>query len=255
MTAHALLHELYESATPRAERFRYGLLALDVLLFIYLITISFTPEARFIPYADATFALIFLTDFLARFSLKRFSLRYLLSLDGIIDIVILLSFALTYFGSHLTFLRALRFIRLLRGNAIRKQLCTHSRFFNDNEEIIIATSHLALFIFIMTSLVFETQHRNNDSINDFIDALYFTVTTLTTTGFGDVTLKGDSGKLLAVCIMIFGVSLFIRLIQAMFRAHKVRHHCPNCGLEYHDRDAVHCKACGIVLNIRDEGTI
>ena len=52
-------------------------------------------------------------------------------------------------------------------------------------------------------------------------ALYFTVTTLTTTGFGDITLRGDIGRLLAVVIMVLGVVLFLKLLQAVFRPAKV----------------------------------
>ena len=53
--------------------------------------------------------------------------------------------------------------------------------------------------------------------------------------------------------MLTGVTLFIRLAQTLFRPHKVRFPCDNCGLQNHDPDAVHCKACGIVLCIPDEG--
>jgi voltage-gated potassium channel len=53
--------------------------------------------------------------------------------------------------------------------------------------------------------------------------------------------------------MIVGVSLFVRLAQAVVRPHKVTFPCPCCGLQRHDTDAVHCKACGEVLNIPDEG--
>jgi voltage-gated potassium channel len=49
------------------------------------------------------------------------------------------------------------------------------------------------------------------------------------------------------------VTLFLRLAQALFRPHKVRFTCPACGLSRHDQDAVHCKACGRLLNIPDEG--
>jgi voltage-gated potassium channel len=41
-----------------------------------------------------------------------------------------------------------------------------------------------------------TEHRN------WADALYFTVTALTTTGFGDITLPGTSGRLISVIIML-----------------------------------------------------
>jgi voltage-gated potassium channel len=53
--------------------------------------------------------------------------------------------------------------------------------------------------------------------------------------------------------MIFGVTLFLRLLQALVRPHKVRYACPTCGLQRHEVDAVHCKACGTLLNIPDEG--
>ena len=37
------------------------------------------------------------------------------------------------------------------------------------------------------------------------------------------------------------------------RPHKVRYACPACGLQRHDVDAVHCKACGTLLNIPMKG--
>ncbi len=83
--------------------------------------------------------------------------------------------------------------------------------------------------------------------------MYFTVTTLTTTGFGDITLHGTHGRLLAVLIMIIGVSLFLRLAQTAFRPQKVHYDCPECGLSRHDADAVHCKHCGETLKIPTEG--
>src|SRR3954451_13700447 len=85
------------------------------------------------------------------------------------------------------------------------------------------------------------------------DALYFTVTALTTTGFGDITLPGTTGRLITVVIMIFGVTLFFNLARALLSPSKVRFPCPTCGLQRHESDAVHCKACGGVLNIPDEG--
>ena len=60
----------------------------------------------------------------------------------------------------------------------------------------------------------------NEKITNYVDALYFTVTTLSTTGFGDITLVGNSGKLLSVAIMIFGISLFLRLVQVVLRPPK-----------------------------------
>lgn len=36
--------------------------------------------------------------------------------------------------------------------------------------------------------------------------------------------------------MVFGVSLFLRLIQTMFRPNKMRYTCQHCGLFLHEAD-------------------
>jgi voltage-gated potassium channel Kch len=80
--------------------------------------------------------------------------------------------------------------------------------------------HLSVFIFIMTGIVYETQHAINPQINNYADALYFTVTALTTTGFGDITLAGTIGRLISVVIMVLGVTLFLNLARALLQPSK-----------------------------------
>ena len=99
----------------------------------------------------------------------------------------------------------------------------------------------------MTAVVYESQHRHNPAIGNYLDALYFTVATLTTTGFGDITLIGTSGRLLAIVMMIVGVSLFVRMVQVLFQPRRMHHSCPRCGFSEHENDAVHCKRCGALL--------
>ena len=90
-------------------------------------------------------------------------------------------------------------------------------------------------------------------MSGYIDALYFTVATLTTTGFGDITMETTGGKLLSVVIMVVGVSLFLQLLRAIFQPSKVKYTCPECGLNRHEPDAVHCKHCGTTIKIETEG--
>ncbi|MFO1059921.1 MAG: ion channel [Dongiaceae bacterium] len=97
---------------------------------------------------------------------------------------------------------------------------------------------LAIFVFVVTAVVFVVEHGRNPTINNYFDTLYFTVTTLTTTGFGDITMTDTPGRILAVVIMVCGVSLFLRLIQTIFRPPKVSFPCPDCGLRRHEPDAV-----------------
>ena len=146
-----------------------------------------------------------------------------------------------------------RALRLLRSYHLLRDLRANSEWFRLHEDVIQRSVNLAVFIFVVTSAVYVSQHHINPQISSYVDALYFTITTLTTTGFGDITLQGYGGRLLAVLIMVVGVGLFLRLLQALFRPNKVRYECVDCGLVLHDADAVHCKHCGRVLHIETEG--
>ncbi len=113
----------------------------------------------------------------------------------------------------------------------------------------------ALLVFIVAVHWFEREalKDNHDGHVSFSDVIYFTMVSITTTGYGDILLPGRWGRVLSIITMVAGITLFVRLAQALFRPHKVRFRCPRCGLGVHDPDAVHCKACGHVLNIPDPG--
>lgn len=52
----------------------------------------------------------------------------------------------------------------------------------------------------------------------FVDALYFSVTTLTTVGFGNPAPTSDLGKLFTVFFVISGVGMFLAVINAVGKA-------------------------------------
>jgi voltage-gated potassium channel len=172
----------------------------------------------------------------------------------ITDVLVILSLLLApLVTQNLAFLRVLRTLRLLHSYHVLRDLRRDTPFFRRNEEVIVSSVNLGVFIFLVTALVFVLQFGDNPDIDGYIDALYFTVATLTTTGFGDIILTGNLGRLLAVFIMVVGVALFLRLAQTIFRPQKLSHPCPECGLSRHEPDAVHCKHCGHVLKIETEG--
>lgn len=252
-TLRHLLYELYYRRTRRAETFRYALLAFDVLVVVFVVTASFFRGAEWILIVDPILGTVILLDFAARISIVRRPLRELLHPVGIADMIVLVSLLAPAFFGNFAFLRVLRVLRVFRSYQTVSRLQRDLPFFKRNQDLIFAILNLVVFLLVMTALVFESQIGRNDQIRNYADALYFTVTTLTTTGFGDITLPGTGGRLLAVLIMIIGVSLFIRLAQTVFRPSKVHFECPKCGLSRHDADAVHCKHCGETINIPNEG--
>lgn len=249
-----LTRELYEGESDRAYLFRYGLLVFDVTTILFVIGSSFLDRTPALTAIDVVIGLVVAADFCARVAISETRWRDLTRLSTWADIAALISFLGPVIGEGAGFLRVLRTLRLLRTYQVAERLKIDSPFFARNEEVIFALINLFVFVFVMTGIVYATQHWTNPQIRNYVDALYFTVTSLTTTGFGDITLPGTTGRLISVVIMIFGVTLFLRLAQVLFRPHKVRFPCPSCALQRHDQDAVHCKACGMLLNIPDEGS-
>jgi voltage-gated potassium channel len=246
---------LYTGSSKTATRFRYGLIAFDILTIAFFVATAPDFPTAFILTADFIIGLVILADFLARLWIAPSKLRMLRQLYTLADILVILTLLLAPFiTTTFAFLRVLRALRLLHSYHVLRDLRRETAFFRRNEDVVVACVNLGVFIFVTTALVFTLEHRQNPDIVTYLDALYFTVATLTTTGFGDITLKDEFGRLLAVVIMVVGVALFLRLAQTIFQPRKIRYSCPDCGLTRHDPDAVHCKHCGRTIKIETEGS-
>jgi len=245
------LRQLYEGDTFGCIKFRYALLALDIVTVLFIIATSFLPRNKAIESLDVVFGVLILADFAARMIISRQPLHDLARLSTWTDIVVIISFLAPLAGEAGGFLRAFRVAaaaRLSDGGAPPggQRLLPPQRGGR-------VCGRQSRRLHLREGVVYETQKSHNTQITNYADALYFTVTALTTTGFGDITLPGTVGRLITVVIMIFGVTLFLNLAKALLAPSKVRFPCPVCGLQRHDVDAVHCKACGTILNIPDEG--
>lgn len=246
---------LYTGRSRRATRFRYGLLAFDAVSILFFVVTAALPLSPGLFIVDSVLGLVILADLLARLWIEPAKLRFLRRVHVLGDLIVLLSLLLAPFmGQTLAALRVLRALRILHSYEVLRDLRRDNRFFRLHEDAIIAAVNLFVFIVLMTSLVFYLRAGDEPGLDSYIDALYFTVATLTTTGFGDIVMVSPLGKLLSVMIMVVGVALFIRLARAIFSPAKIKYKCPECGLNRHDLDAIHCKHCGHDLKIETEGS-
>jgi voltage-gated potassium channel len=252
-TYQARLRDLYFGDSARAATFRYCLLVFDILTIAFFILASFVAVPVWFLVIDFAIAVVLIVDLAARFWIAKRKLRFLIQPITFADVVVIGTLLAPALIENFAFLRIMRALRLVRSYHVMRDLRERYAFVKRNEDIIESVLNLVVFVFVVTALVFIFQVRTNPNIQNYVDALYFTITTLTTTGFGDITLQGESGHLLAVVIMVLGVALFLRLVQTIFRPQKVRYDCPDCGLNRHDPDAIHCKHCGRVLHIETEG--
>ncbi|KAA2235281.1 potassium channel family protein [Salinarimonas soli] len=249
------LRHLYHDEGTIPRRFRYALVAFDIVVIADFLVIAAHPGRFETRLLDIVLGVLIIIEFAARLYAEEGRWRYLRSTATIADVLVIVSLFLPAFFDNLGFLRVARALRVLRSYRLAADLRQDLPWFKANEDVVFRSANLVVFIFVVTSVVFVTQNDVNPAIRNYLDALYFTITTLTTTGFGDITLVGPGGRLLAVVVMIVGVSLFLRLLQAIFRPTKVRYECEDCGLFMHDIDAVHCKHCGNMLRIRNDGEV
>lgn len=251
---HHALRLLYSGRSRRAVRFRYALVAFDLATIVYFVTtVSLSHEPALV-IMNLVLGILIALDFAARLWVAENRRQMLLRVYTLADIVVIASlFLAPLLEENLALLRVLRGLRLIHSYHLLRDLRRDVRFFRVHEDAILAGVNLFVFVFVTTSLVYVLRFQDEASVANYVDALYFTVATLTTTGYGDITLGSTLGKILSVFIMIFGVALFVRLAQTIFRPAKVKYECTSCGLSRHEPDAVHCKHCGELLQIDTEG--
>ncbi|MEQ9329302.1 MAG: ion channel [Rhodospirillales bacterium] len=245
---------LYTGHSRRAVIFRYGLIGFDAVTILYFIATSALPATAVTSALNIALGVLIMIDNCARIWIAENRRRELVRIYTLADLVVVASlFLAPFFTESLGFLRVLRGLRLIHAYHLLRDLRRESLFFRQHEDAILAAVNLFVFIFVTTSLVFVLAFEEQDGLAGYIDALYFTVATLTTTGFGDITMTTPGGKLLAVFIMVVGVALFVQLARAIFQPSKVRYQCEECGLSRHEPDAIHCKHCGEAIRIETEG--
>lgn len=246
------LRILYHSQAPFALRFQATVLVVDLAIIAFFIASPLLRDREYFLWIDYSIAALVFVELLARGLASSDILRWLRQPAVIIDIFILITLLAPTWLFNLGFLRILRLWTLSKSTIVWRPLI--KRRLGAYQETIQAVINLLVFIFVVTGFVYTAFVSEETGIVGYVDALYFTVTAMTTTGFGDITLPGTFGKLVSIAVMLMGISLFVRLAQLIFRPAKVHFPCPQCGLSKHEPDAVHCKACGHILNIPDEGS-
>jgi voltage-gated potassium channel len=245
--------EFFYGSSELGTRGRYIMLALDIGIVAYFLATTFVAFHPWIGVVDRIIGVLLIVELAGRVIADSDRIGLLSKPLALLDIAIIITLFIPGEFSSFAFMRVVRAMRVLRSYTVTRSLKRLIPAFHRNEDVVFSALNLLVFIFVISAFVFVIQVEDNPDIGNYVDALYFTITTLTTTGFGDVILVGTQGKVLSIIIMIVGVALFVRLVQTIFRPNKVRYECPQCGLIRHDIDAVHCKHCGRELHIRTEG--
>jgi voltage-gated potassium channel len=196
---------------------------------------------------------IFVIEYFLRIWSAPSKVKQLFNIYSIIDLIAIIP--ILFAGDSYQILRVFRALRFLR---LMRFLRGHHFFFHKlkiTHIIIIRIVYIALsIIFVSAGMIFYAEHNIPEShIKTFYDAVYFSIVTLTTVGYGDITPVSGYGRFITILIIISGI-IFIPwqvrdLIRQLVSPREKREFlCKSCGLRIHDEDARYCKSCGTVLN-------
>ena len=89
------------------------------------------------------------------------------------------------------------------------------KFYVDHKFRVIASA--AVFILLLGMVVFHYVEGWS-----YLDALYYSLITLTTVGYGDFTPQTGLGKVLSMVYIIFGIGIILAFIDAVMNRAKKR---------------------------------
>lgn len=251
---------------------RFGRLFDVILLWAILISIttvileSLNPlrmqYGHFFIRIEWFFTILFTIEYITRIFVSPKPFKYIFSFLGIVDF---LSIIPTYIGLLLTgthYLIVIRAIRLLRVFRILKL----NYFTNQGEIIILALKSsfrkISVFLFAILNIVviigtvmyvIEGEANGFDSIPR---SIYWTIVTITTVGYGDISPQTPLGQFISSIIMIIGYSLIAvptgivsSEITKMNYKKKYPLKCKNCGNEIGSPSDSFCANCGEKINL------
>ena len=142
----------------------------------------------------------------------RARLRYMVSLFGIIDLLSFLPGIITLVTplseGQLGVFRVIRALRVLKMSRYMSGLHTIGRVATKRRgEILAAFLVLALLTLVASDLMYEAEHEAQpDKFDSVFSGLYWAVTTVTSTGYGDLSPITPLGRFIGICVMVLSVA-------------------------------------------------
>ncbi|WP_117880627.1 ion transporter [Aureibaculum luteum] len=261
----ATLHEvIYGTHTPAGPLF--DVLLLVLILYSVIIVLLESVKAyndayhNFFNISEWVVTILFTIEYILRVICVKKPQKYIFSFYGIIDLLSTMPKYLSFFFWGSQYFAALRALRLLRVFRILKLV----RFLGESDNLIkaISASKAKIFVFVFSVLVISVilgtvmylVEGAAHGFNSIPHSIYWTIVTLTTVGYGDISPETPLGQFIATIIMIIGYGIIAvptGIVSAEYTmANKKNNHhddgraCASCGAEIHRNDAEYCRKCG-----------
>jgi len=206
------------------------------------------------------FTALFTVEYLTRIYCATDRKAYIFSFYGIVDLLAILPSYLALIFTGATYLMVIRLLRVLRVFRVLKLV----RYLSDanllmrslwqaRRRILVFYASVLVLCIIFGSIMFLVEGPKH-GFTSIPTSIYWTIVTITTVGFGDITPHTALGQTIASMTMLIGYSIIAvptGIVTAEL-AHelgkeKTLARCANCGRAGHDADSEFCKHCGYRL--------
>lgn len=132
-------------------------------------------------------------------------LKYILSLKAMIDLLAILPFF-----HQLRLLRIFILFRVFKLFRYAKSIQTFTSIITAKKFEFLTLFIFASIIIFMSSVVIYVMEANNpeSSINTLFGAVYWSIVTISTVGYGDITPVSQEGQIVAMFVIVAGIGVF-----------------------------------------------
>lgn len=185
---------------------------------------------------------------------------YIFSFYGLVDLLAILPSYLALIHAGASTLLVIRLLRVLRIFRILKlihfmrdaNLLVRS-LWQSRRKIMVFYAGMLVICIIFGAIMYLVEGPTH-GFTSIPKSIYWTIVTITTVGFGDITPETPLGQGIASLTMLIGYSIIAvptgivtaELASEIGRERTLRR-CDNCSRAGHDVDAEYCKFCGYKL--------
>lgn len=247
----------------------FDLILLGIILLSVIIVMLETVKGFDIKYHQQLIVLewiitvFFTLEYFLRILSINKPIKYIFSFYGIIDLIAILPMYLSFILAGASVLTVVRAIKLLRLFKILKHPKFSSQSIHLKEALIASRGKILIFIYFMLissiiigSVMYIVEGKEG-GFTSIPTSIYWTIVTLTTVGYGDISPITPLGQFIASIVMIMGygvIAVPTGIVTAEF-ATTIRRKtvsdksnpCPSCGTEGHPYNAKYCYHCGANL--------
>ena len=211
----------------------------------------------YLPCLNGFFVILFTIEYILRVYSAHNRWTYIFSFYGIVDfIAVFPSYFILFFSGHpslfviraVRLLRVFRVLKLLRYLEAIKVLIFVLR--ESRPKIIVFLTSVIVFVTLTGSVIFFIEGEEN-GFTSIPRGIYWSIVTITTVGYGDITPQTPLGQMVASFLMIISYGLIAiptGIISSSFTKYQESIlTCPQCKNRFHDSNAKYCKLCGASL--------